>query len=109
MLVKSFSRFLRRISGSIDFNEVSQVVEEVITRLNENGVNTGRSSFSSPQATLHELNGLLTRVRRHDRSTLPQLQILFAPTGDIQEIALSSGWGDRFLDLASRFDLAIGR
>lgn len=33
--------------------------------------------------------------------------VLFAPTGPIQEVALSSGWGDEFLDLADRFDAAM--
>ena len=28
-------------------------------------------------------------------------------TGPIQEVALSSGWGDAFLDLADRFDAAM--
>ena len=35
------------------------------------------------------------------------LTILFAPTGAIQEVSLSSGWADAFLALASRFDDAI--
>jgi len=29
---------------------------------------------------------------------------LFAPTGPIQEVSLSSGWGQEFLELAERFD-----
>ncbi len=32
--------------------------------------------------------------------------ILFAPTGPLQELALDTGWGDGFLDLADRFDAA---
>ena len=31
--------------------------------------------------------------------------ILFLPTGPMQEVAVSSGWGDEFLDLASQYDL----
>jgi hypothetical protein len=31
---------------------------------------------------------------------------LFAPTGPIQEVSLSSGWGDMFLELAKRMDAA---
>jgi hypothetical protein len=30
--------------------------------------------------------------------------VLFAPTGPLQELSLSSGWADDFLKLASRFD-----
>ena len=32
--------------------------------------------------------------------------MLFLPTGPIQEVSLSSGWGDAFVALADRFDLA---
>jgi hypothetical protein len=34
------------------------------------------------------------------------LSILFAPTGTIQEVSLSSGWGDEFIYLSMRFDRA---
>jgi hypothetical protein len=32
--------------------------------------------------------------------------LLFAPTGPIQEVSLSSGWGETFLELAERVDAA---
>jgi hypothetical protein len=37
------------------------------------------------------------------------LSVLFAPTGPIQEVSVSSGWGEAFLELAERFDRAAGR
>ena len=30
--------------------------------------------------------------------------ILFAPTSDLQEISIDSGWGDQFLIISERFD-----
>ena len=36
-----------------------------------------------------------------------KLSLLFAPTGNIQEVSLSSGWGDQFLELAEDYDRAI--
>jgi hypothetical protein len=36
-----------------------------------------------------------------------ELRVLFAPTGPIQEVSVSSGWGDAFLELADRFDDAM--
>jgi hypothetical protein len=38
-----------------------------------------------------------------------RLQVLFAATGPICEVALSSGWSDGYLRLAQRFDLAFER
>ena len=37
---------------------------------------------------------------------LQSLSLLFAPTGSLQEVASSTGWGDAFLRLAARFDEA---
>ena len=36
-----------------------------------------------------------------------RLQLLFAPTGALQETSLSSGWGEEFVALATRFDDAV--
>ena len=35
------------------------------------------------------------------------MQVLFAPTGPIQEVSLSSGWENDFIELANRFDDAV--
>ena len=37
------------------------------------------------------------------------MAVLFLPTGPIQEVSLSSGWGDEFVALADRFDAAAAR
>jgi hypothetical protein len=36
-----------------------------------------------------------------------ELSVLFAPTGPVQEVSVSSGWGDEFLILANEFDAAL--
>ncbi len=33
--------------------------------------------------------------------------VLFLPTGPLQELSISSGWGDEFLEIANRFDRAM--
>jgi hypothetical protein len=35
------------------------------------------------------------------------LEVMFAATGPIQEVSLSSGWGQDFLGLADKFDTAM--
>jgi len=37
------------------------------------------------------------------------LWLLFAGTGAIQDVAESSGWGEEFIALADRFDIASDR
>ncbi len=33
-----------------------------------------------------------------------EVAILFAPTGPIQEVSISNGWGEFFIKLADKFD-----
>ena len=35
------------------------------------------------------------------------LQVLFLPTGDLQEVSMESGWSDEYIALADRFDRAL--
>jgi hypothetical protein len=61
------------------------------------------SSWEDQAAALREVDEGIAAVTRGEDT---DLTILFAPTGPIQEVSLSSGWGEAFIDLASRFDAA---
>jgi len=65
------------------------------------------SSWDGHADALQQIDGFITRVEAGDMSARTDLTVLFAPTGDIQEVAESSGWGREFLALAERFDSAI--
>ena len=43
------------------------------------------------------------------QQALNGLSVLFAPTGPMQKVCTSSGWGNDFLALADRFDAAMGK
>ena len=65
------------------------------------------SSWGDAGAALAEVDRLLAALeagRLPDRLTV---SVLFAPTGPIQEVSLSSGWGYEFLALAARCDAAV--
>ncbi|MFW9875455.1 MAG: hypothetical protein ACFFG0_20300 [Candidatus Thorarchaeota archaeon] len=44
---------------------------------------------------------------KEDLSKIKDLIILFAPTSDLQEISLDSGWSELFLIISERFDSVI--
>ena len=60
-------------------------------------------------AALEEIDGLLATLRAGDMQDTLTMQALFAPTGPVQEVSLSGGWGNRFLELAERFDEVMGK
>jgi hypothetical protein len=70
------------------------------------GTNFDWSSWGDAEAALREIDGLVAALERGRVSPLFTMSVLFAPTGPIQEVSLSSGWADEFLALADRFDAA---
>jgi hypothetical protein len=63
------------------------------------------SSFIDQEAALEELDDLIEALEDGTADAFA-MHVLFLPTGPIQEVALSSGWGDEFVALADRFDAA---
>ena len=66
------------------------------------------SSWEGREDALREMDGILLWLWC---GLLPKsilsMTVLYAPTGPIQEVSLSSGWGNEFLALADRFDEEI--
>jgi hypothetical protein len=67
------------------------------------------SSWEDAPAALREIDGIVSRIESGDMPKRSDIELLFLPTGPIQEVSLSSGWGQEFVELASRFDAAIER
>jgi hypothetical protein len=64
------------------------------------------SSWANQAAAVAEVEAMLVRVEAGELPDRTSLSVLFAPTGPIQEVSLSSGWADTFLKLAERYDRA---
>jgi hypothetical protein len=63
------------------------------------------SSFLDQEAALEEIDAFIAGLRAGDTKT-GGMSVLFLPTGPMQEVSLSGGWGDEFVALADRFDRA---
>jgi hypothetical protein len=87
--------------------ELASVLREARSLLARPGNDFAWSSWADAGAALAEVDGLIAAL---DAGRLPsrlRVSVLFAPTGPIQEVSLSSGWADEFLALAARCDAAI--
>ncbi len=62
------------------------------------------SSWPDQRTALDEIDMILVELRSGIFPSALTLDVLFAPTGPIQEVSLSSGWGDAYIELANRFD-----
>jgi hypothetical protein len=65
------------------------------------------SRWDSAADAIREFDALTAQIVSGDTSHRSDLELLFAPTGSIQEVSISSGWGEEFLTLAARFDAVI--
>ena len=66
----------------------------------------GWSSWPDVDAAVREVDGLIAELTEGRTPEQLCVSVLFAPTGPIQEVSISSGWGHSFLDLAAQFDAA---
>ena len=62
------------------------------------------SSWNDADAALQEIDALIRSLETGGAIDLVEIRVLFAPTGPIQEVSLSSGWGDAFEELAKELD-----
>jgi len=101
-------RRLERVGTDMpSLKKLISVFEEARDLLADPGNNFDWSSWSGHEDALGEVDGILSSLRR---GVLPErlfMVVLFAPTGPIQEVSISSGWGEAFLSLAERFDEAM--
>jgi hypothetical protein len=84
-----------------------EVLNETRAFLARPGSDFGWSSWNDQSEALAEIDRILQRVTADAPLDVSPIQVLFLPTGDLQEVSISSGWGDDFLNLAKRFDRVV--
>jgi hypothetical protein len=87
--------------------ELANALREARSLLALPGNNFDWSSWADAGAALAEVDGLIAVLEAGRLPSRLTVSVLFAPTGPIQEVSLSSGWADEFLTLASRCDTAV--
>jgi hypothetical protein len=83
------------------------VLEEAKSLLTMEGNDYTWSSWPDEEAATTELDQFIKALENDEPFDPAELAFLFAPTGRMQEVSLSSGWGDEFLKLSERSDRLI--
>lgn len=84
------------------------IMREARLLLARPGNNFDFSSWEDASEALREIDEAIAALSA-GACPVERLDVLFAPTGPIQEVSLSSGWGNEFCALAARFDAAWDR
>lgn len=85
--------------------EFVHIFEEARRLLEDPNNDFSWSSWEDSSDALKEIDGVLAELRRGGRPQV--MSLLFAATGPMQEVSLSSAWGDAFVELGNRFDRAL--
>jgi hypothetical protein len=64
------------------------------------------SGWKSSDDALRQIDEFIALIEAGNLPKRTEIEFLFLPTGDIQEVSVSSGWGAEFLTLADNFDKA---
>jgi len=83
---------------------VIEILENLKRIIETKETNIIYSTFDSIEDLIFELDTHIQKLKDEDFSKIDDLILLFAPTSDLQEISISSGWGKQFLDISERFD-----
>jgi hypothetical protein len=89
--------------------ELVDVLRQARSLLELPGNDFAWSSWEDAGTALKELDKLIAAIEKGPLPLRLDVSILFAPTGPIQEVSMSSGWAYEYLALASRFDAAAAR
>lgn len=94
---------------NIDNNEtvIIEILETVKKLVLEPRTDISWSIFDSKDELIIEIDAHIQKLKLRDFSKVKDLILLFAPTSDFQEISLSSGWSNHYLNISERFDIAI--
>lgn len=84
-----------------DLQKLLTLLQETRALISQDGNDFSWSSWRDQDHALSEMDAIIAEV---EKGSIPEIGVLFAPTGPIQEVSLRSGWGNEFLELAERFD-----
>lgn len=89
------------------YDDLLDLLIEIRNFFDSPNTNVLWSRYEKVEHVITDLDVIRQRLEQRDRKVISELKILFAPTGAYQEISISSDCGEKFVELAARFDHII--
>jgi hypothetical protein len=97
-------RFGVHHTGCVD-PQLVEIIDELLAIVQSNRQDLNwQPEYDNERDLIEDLRDHAQRLRRGDSSRLPELRYVLLPTGALNEIAFSSGWGVSYVRLANKFD-----
>ena len=99
----SFDFLIKKLYFFHDFQKVADILRQVKLKI-QHDTDTVWAGVETPVEFIEELNQDIENIEFCEFSALEKIQFYFLPTGKYQEISISNGWGDEFIEFAENFD-----
>ncbi|HZU53068.1 MAG TPA: hypothetical protein VFF77_04180 [Holophagaceae bacterium] len=81
------------------------MLKEILLRISDSSFDPGCSEFRTREEATKRYEDLLGEVEKGMATgAVRRLRSEFAPTGNLQELAMANGWHGRYMAMAKRFD-----
>lgn len=98
---ESLDFFTIRIECYKDFQNGAEILKQIKAFISKDTVWAG---FGNADKFLEELNQDIEKIENCDYQTLEKVHVEFLPTSTYQELSMSNGWSDKYLELSTDFD-----
>jgi hypothetical protein len=98
---------VEKLQANMRIDELVSVLDDLLEVVESAPQDLSWAGYWSGQDdVVSDLRDHRDRLRRGDTSRLDLLRALFNPAMPLQDMAMASGWHDRYMQLAERFDTA---
>ncbi|WP_165501728.1 hypothetical protein, partial [Pedobacter frigiditerrae] len=101
--IESFDLFTSRIEYYKDFQKVAGILKQIKAFISKD-TDTVWAGFDNADKFLDELNQDIEKIENYNFQTLEKVHVEFLPTCTYQELSMSNGWSDKYLELSTEFD-----
>lgn len=106
--IKSFDLFTSRIECYDDFQKIAGILKQIRAFISKE-TDTVWAGFDNSDKFLDELNQDIEKIETCNFQTLEKVHVEFLPTCTYQELSMSNGWGEEYLELSTEFDKIFER
>ena len=90
-----------------EINGIIRILRRIKEYVSFKGTNVLMSSFNTNKEVIDCIDNHINKLSNYDTSAIEELIVLFLPTSDFQEISISNGWSEEYLELSKEFDSLI--
>ena len=91
----------------VEIKEIIKILRIVKKYVSIQGSDVLTSSFNTNKEVIDCIDDHIKKLSNSDTSEIDDLIVLFLPTSDFQEISISNGWSEEYLEIARAFDILI--